>query len=132
MLALIVMMLTVVADVFMRYAFNRPIRGSYDVVSITLLLTVMYSFGSVIYSQKEIIIDLIDEFVSKRTSRTLWRFHGFLSAFVLAFIFWAMLRPAQEAYLYNDVSLELGLPSWIIWALALFGLSGGVLASSLS
>lgn len=129
MLSLVVMMLTVVADVSMRYAFNQPIRGSYDVVCVTLLLTVMFSLGSVIYAQKEIVIDLIDEFVSTRVSRTLWRIHGFLAALVLAFIFWAMIRPTQEAYLYGDVSLELGFPSWTIWALALFGLSGGVLAS---
>ena len=32
-LALIILMLVTVADVFLRYVFNNPVRGSYDLVS---------------------------------------------------------------------------------------------------
>ena len=36
--ALIALMMVTVVDVFMRYSFNRPVRGSFDAVEGLLLL----------------------------------------------------------------------------------------------
>ena len=129
MLALVVMMLVVVADVFMRYVFNAPIRGSFDLVEICLAIMVFFGMASVIYRGQEIVIDLIDGFSSRRFTRVLVAIASVLSAIVLIFIFWSMLRPAQDAYTYGDIKLELNLPVWIVWMLTLVGLAGGVLAS---
>lgn len=129
MLALITMMLVVVVDVFMRYVFNAPIRGSFDTVEICTAIMVFFGMASVIYRSQEIVIDLIDGFVSREFIRKLVAFAGVLSAIALSFIFWSMLSPAMDAYNYGDVKLELNLPVWIIWVLTLVGLSGAVLAS---
>ena len=40
--ALGVMMLVVVADVILRAVFNTPVKGAYDVVSISLLVMTMF------------------------------------------------------------------------------------------
>jgi TRAP-type C4-dicarboxylate transport system permease small subunit len=129
MLALVVMMLVVVADVFMRYAFNAPIRGSYDIVEICLVIFVFFGIPSVIAERQEIVIDLIDGLAPKGLVRLFSAIAAVLAAAVLIFIFWSMLRPATDAYRYGDVRLELNLPVWIIWAIALTGFAGAILAA---
>lgn len=129
MVALCVMMLAIVADVFMRYAFNAPITGTIDVVEICLSITIFYSLGAVICGAREIVIDVIDHFVGPSIVKWLARLAGVISTFILMFIFYSMLTPARESYQYAEIRLELQLPVWTVWVVALIGLSGGVLAS---
>lgn len=129
MMALGVMMLAIVSDVFMRYVFNSPITGVYDLVEICLVIAVFYSTGVVIQNMQEIVIDIIDQFVTSNKVRFLRRAASLLSAAVLVFIFISMLTPAMQAYQYGDIRLELKMPAWIVWVIALVGMSGGVLAA---
>ena len=129
MLALVAMMLVVVADVFMRYAFNAPIRGSYDIVEVCLVVFVFFGVPSVIAQRQEIVIDLIDGLAPRKFVRLLSSVAAIFTAAVLIFIFWSMLRPATDAYRYGDTKLELNLPVWIIWAIALTGFAGAILAA---
>lgn len=126
--ALIAMMMVTVADVFMRYVFNSPIRGSYDLVEICLLISVFFALPQVIAQGHEIVIDLIDGLISKAAVRVLKIVAALATVAVLVFLLWSMIRPAEEAYLYGDVKLELGFPIWISWMLALFGLVNSVIA----
>lgn len=129
MLSLMVMMLDVVADVFMRFVFNSPIQGSFDIVGICLVIMVFFGMGRVISGGHEIVIDFIDEFVPSKVARILVSIAGFLTAGLLVFIIYSMISPAIEAYNYGDIKLELNFPVWIIWAFALIGIAGAVLAS---
>lgn len=131
MAALVVMMFAIVADVFMRFAFNAPITGSYDVVEFSLIIAVFYSLGAVILGLHEILIDLIDHLVAPKTVLILQRISALLSAGILIFIFLSMLTPALQSYQYGEMRLELQMPTWIMWAVALVGMAGGVLASVL-
>ncbi|WP_209942297.1 TRAP transporter small permease [Rhizobium halophytocola] len=130
--ALTAMMLITVADVFMRYVFNAPISGSYDIVEICLLVSVYFALPSVILEGEPILIDLIDGMISPRALFLLKAVAALVCVLVLCFIFWSMLTPAHEAYEYGDVKLELGLPVWIIWAFALFGIFNSVIAAVLA
>ncbi len=132
MAALAVMMMMIVVDVFMRYTFNAPVAGAFDVVEICLVVAVFYSMGAAISGFHEIVIDLVDQVVSPRVVRLLCRTAGLLSAAILLFIFISMLQPAMQSYRYGEVRLELNVPVWIIWAIALAGMCGGLLASILN
>jgi TRAP-type C4-dicarboxylate transport system permease small subunit len=127
--ALIAMMLVTVADVFMRYLFNAPIRGSYEVVEACLLISVFFALPLVIADSQEIVIDLIDGLMSPRAVTGLKAIAAFATFAILIFLFWSMLQPAREAYSYGDVKLELGLPVWCLWSIALFGLANSIIAS---
>lgn len=129
MAALAVMMLTVVTDVFMRYTFNAPVVGAFDVVEICLVVAIFYGMGAAIAGFHEIVIDFVDQAAPKWLVRFLCRLAGVLSAVVLIFIFVSMLTPARQAYQYGDMRLELNIPVWTIWVVALVGMCGGVLAS---
>lgn len=123
-IALVVMMLVVVADVGLRFVFNIPVRGAYDVVSIALLVMVFFGIGPVIARRGEILIDLIDGFVSAAVLRGLGLVAGVGTLAIFLFLGWSMIGPARDAYRYGDRSLELGLPVWTLWAVAFAGMAG--------
>jgi TRAP-type C4-dicarboxylate transport system permease small subunit len=132
MAALFLMMMTIVVDVFMRYAFNAPVVGAFDVVEICLVVAVFYSMGAAIFGFHEIVIDIVDQIASPKAVALLTRLAGLLSAAVLLFIFVSMLTPAMQSYQYGEIRLELKIPVWTIWAIALLGMCGGLLASVLN
>lgn len=123
-LALAAMMLVVVADVVLRFAFNTPVRGAYDVVSIGLLVMVFFGIAPVIVRRGEILIDLIDPFLPRSALRGLGVAAALGTIGVFLFLGWSMIGPALDAHRYGDRSLELGLPVWWLWAVAFVGLAG--------
>ncbi len=129
MLALFTMMMSIVVDVFMRYVFNAAVVGAYDMVEICLVVAIFFSIGALISGSHEILIDLIDQFVSVKSVIFLKRLTGLVSAVVFIFIFISMLTPAIQSYQYGEMRLELKMPVWIAWVFALVGMSGGVLAA---
>lgn len=65
-IALLALMLITCADVFMRYLFNRPIRGSYELVECMMLVFVFHGMAAAFFGRRNIVIDLVDTFVSAR------------------------------------------------------------------
>jgi len=129
MTALVVMMMVTVADVFCRYAFSMPILGSYDIVECALVVFVFHGAASVFLFRRNIVIDLIDSFVGEHVVRVLIRLSDILAIACLAVIAWAMVGPALEAYEYGDVKLEIELPVYLLWIVALIGIAGTILAA---
>ncbi|MEP1206097.1 MAG: TRAP transporter small permease subunit [Rhizobiaceae bacterium] len=129
MAALFAMMMTIVVDVFMRYVFNAPVVGAFDIVEICLVVAVFYSMGAAISGFHEIVIDLVDQLAAKWLVDALIRLAALLSAAALVFIFMSMLTPAMQSYQYGEMRLELKMPVWIVWAVALVGMCGGLMAS---
>lgn len=128
-LALVAMMLVIVADVGLRYFLNSPLRGSYDLVQITLVVMVVFGLPRLFVDGLHIAIDLVDHLLPQAGVRLLSRIAALLSAVALCFIFYAMIGPFWSAFQYGDRSLELNLPQWIVWLLALVGIAGAVLAA---
>src|SRR5262252_9246969 len=106
-LALMILMMVTVADVFLRYLFNSPVRGSYDMVESMLLVFVFNAMAAGFFLRRNIVIDLIDSAVGARATAVLIRIADVLSVVCLVLIFWAMLQPAYQAYDYGDRKLEL-------------------------
>ena len=123
-LALVGMMLVVVSDVALRFIFNTPVRGAYDMVSVGLLVMVFFGIGPVILRGSEILIDLIDGIASKTLLRTLRLISAVGTIAVFLFLGWSMMAPAMDAWRYGDRSLELGIPTWTLWVIAFVGLAG--------
>ena len=122
--ALVALMMVTVVDVFMRYLFNRPIRGSFDAVEGLLLIFVFNSMAATFFSRRNIVIDIIDSFIPRRSSAALIRIADVMSVLVLALLMWAMLVPATQSYAYGELKQDLGLPIFILWIAALASLVG--------
>lgn len=127
--ALIVMMGVTVADVVMRYSLNRPIRGSYDLVEVLLVVFVFHAMSTTFLYRRNIVIDLVDSVVPPRVAAILIRIADGLSIIAIALFAFAMLGPALQAYDYGDRKLELQLPVFVMWIVALAGMAGALLCA---
>jgi TRAP-type C4-dicarboxylate transport system permease small subunit len=122
--ALMTMMLGTVLDVFFRYAFNKPLRISYDLVESMLVIYVFHGVSSVFLARRNIVIDVIDSLVSPRILRGLAVIADIVSVMCLLLFLWGMYEPAMQAYQYGDRKIELGVPLYVLWGFALAGLLG--------
>jgi TRAP-type C4-dicarboxylate transport system permease small subunit len=128
-LALIVMMCVTVLDVFLRYVFNSPVRGSYDIVEAMLVIFVFHGMSTAFLHRKNITIDLIDSFARPSLVAALIRIADVLSIFAVMLFTYAMIVPAMQSYAYGEVKLELQLPIYWSWIAALTGMAGVILCS---
>jgi TRAP-type C4-dicarboxylate transport system permease small subunit len=63
---LFIMMLSIVADVFLRGFFNKPIKGIVEIVGVALLLLVFLTLAYVQYSKRNIVVNILaDKFPKK-------------------------------------------------------------------
>lgn len=127
--ALIVMMLVTVADVFLRYAFNSPVPGAYEIVEATLVIFVFHGMSTAFLHRKNITIDIIDSFIPPRLVTALVRIADVLTIVAVIFFTYAMIVPALQSYGYGERKLELQLPIWWMWAAALLGMAGAILCA---
>jgi TRAP-type C4-dicarboxylate transport system permease small subunit len=108
-------MLTVAADVAMRYVFNRPFGWSYDLVSLYLSLAIFYFCLSGTYSaHAHVGVDILHYYVSARTRRVFALLSCLVSAPLFAAIAIVTLRRALTAFAAQDV-IE-GAIEWPTWA----------------
>jgi TRAP-type C4-dicarboxylate transport system permease small subunit len=128
-LALIVMMTVTLIDVFLRYVFNSPIRGSYDLVETTLVIFVFHGMSTAFLQRRNIVIDLVDSFAHRYIVNVLIRISDVLTIITLALFAYAMITPAMQAYNYGDLKMELQVPVWYLWAAALIGIAGAILCA---
>ncbi len=127
--ALIVMMCVTIADVTLRYIFNAPIVGAYDLVSSMLVVFVFNGMSTAFLQRRNIVIDLIDSFAHKNLIAVLIRAADVLAILMLVMFAYAMITPAMQAYGYGDRKQELQLPIWILWAIAGVGMAGAILCA---
>ena len=127
--ALVSLMMVTCVDVFMRYLFNRPVRGSYEIVECLMLVFVFHGMAAAFFGRRHIVIDLIDSFVSARVAAFFIRIADVLSLLCLGLVFWAMIGPMVQAYQYNDIKIETRIPVYWLWIVALIGLTGSILCA---
>jgi TRAP-type transport system small permease protein len=127
--ALMTMMTGTVLDVFFRYAFNKPLRISYDLVESMLVIYVFHGISSVFLARRNIVIDVIDSLVSPRILRALAAMADIVSVMCLLLFLWGMYQPAMQAFQYGDRKLELGVPLYVLWGFAIAGLLGSLVCT---
>lgn len=127
--ALVVMMAVTLADVFLRYVFNHPVRGSYDLVETMMAVFVFHGMSTAFLQRRNIVIDLIDSFAHRIVVAALIRISDVLTIFTLCLFAYAMITPALQAFNYGDLKMELQIPTWYLWAAALLGMAGAILCA---
>jgi TRAP-type transport system small permease protein len=113
----------------MRYAFNSPIRGSYEFVEAMLVIVVFNGLSAGFFSRSHIVIDLVDHIFGRGVRNVLVKIGDLMSLGALSILAWAMVRPAVQAYDYGDVKLELGLPVYVLWIVAAVGMAATILCA---
>ena len=122
------MMLLTVADVVLRAAFGRPIRGTYELVELFLCATFFIALPAVFLRDEHIVVDSIDRYVP-RAVPWLKRIAGAITVIMLALMVWQGAIAARDAWSFGDVTADLSLPKIFFWIPLLFGLAGGAVAA---
>ncbi|NDP41247.1 MAG: TRAP transporter small permease [Aromatoleum sp.] len=120
-IALIAMMLTTVADVAMATLFKRPIIGAYDMVETMLVVSVFLGIPATFLRNGNIVVDVVDFFVSKGAVRRLKQLAQILTLVFLLLLFWNMITATLDAYRFGGKKQELGVPLWVLWLPMLLG-----------
>ena len=110
----------------MRYLFNRPIRASLDTVEVMLLVFVFNGMAAGFFGRRHVTIDLLDNVFGPRVTAVLIRTGDALSVLCLGLLFWAMLLPAGQAFQYGDTKMELPIPIYALWIVALLSIAGTI------
>ena len=126
------MMLLTVADVVLRAAVNRPIRGMLEIVELLLACAFFLALPAVFLREEHIVVDIVDG-VAPRAVGALKRVAEVLAVAVLSVMAWEGWKAAKDTLVFNDVTSDLGIPRIYYWIPVLAGmvLSGLVAAAML-
>lgn len=107
---LVLMVLTTVVDVFLRYLFNSPILGSYELTEFMMAILV---FGSVAYTmvvKGHVTVDLVITRLPARAQAILECITCFIAFLLFGMATYRNVIHAKKVWERNDVSAELFIP----------------------
>ena len=117
-----IMMLLVTADVFGRYVFNKPIKGTGEIVELMMVLVVFLAFAHSIFQKGNVTVDLLISRLSSRTNAILNIVTSLGSAVILGLIVWQLsIKGVEGVVTSHRVTLLLGIPETPIFFAAAFG-----------
>ena len=122
------MMLLTVADVVLRAATNRPIRGMFELVELLLACTFFLALPAVFLRDEHLVVDLVDPLAPRWVPR-LRRIAEVIAIPVLALMAWEGFKAARETLVFNDVTSDLAIHRLWYWIPVLIGLIGGAIAA---
>lgn len=131
--ALAAMMLLTVADVLLRAAINRPIRGTLEIVELLLACTFFLALPGSFLRDEHIVVDIVDGFVGGPDGRVVaWlrRLAGLLGVLLMATMAWQGWIAAKDTLVFKDVTSDLALPRIWYWIPVLAGMIGACLAAA--
>jgi TRAP-type transport system small permease protein len=101
---LLLMMLLTVVDVVARYAFNRPVRGAFEVTELMLVVLIFAGLPLVSFSEEHAIMDFIDRVTGPRAHRWLRRGVEVASAAFMFLLAWLTWLKADRIAAYRDAT----------------------------
>ena len=127
--SLAAMLLVTVADVVLRAALNRPIRGTLEIVELLLTCTFFLALPASFLREEHIVVDVVDG-CAARLVPLLRRIAGMLGVLVMAAMAWQGWIAARDTLLFNDVTADLALPRIWYWVPVLAGMIGAGVAAA--
>jgi TRAP-type C4-dicarboxylate transport system permease small subunit len=120
------MMTLTFVDVVLRYVFNRPLRGGFEVTELLLLVLIFAGLPLVTHANEHVTMDLIDRWLSARV-RSLWsRVMEAVSAALMFVLTWFMWIKATRIAGYGDTTdvLRIAVGPFVYFMVAMILLSG--------
>jgi len=99
---LLAMMFLTVVDVVARYAFNRPLRGAFEVTELMLLVLIFAGLPLVSFSDEHATMDFIDRILGPRSRRWLEAFVQLINAAFMFLLTWLVWLKADRIWGYRD------------------------------
>jgi TRAP-type C4-dicarboxylate transport system permease small subunit len=120
------MMTLTFVDVVLRYVFNRPLRGAFEVTELMLLVLIFAGLPLVTHAGEHVTMDLIDRWLSARQRQALGRLMEAISAALMFVLTWLMWIKAQRIAAYGDTTdvLRILVGPFVYFMVAMILLSG--------
>ena len=107
---LMLMMLLTAADVLLRYFFNRPIKGAYELTEFMLVILVFFGLGYTAVKKRHIIVDVVVSRLPQQTQVAIDSVTCFLSLGVCFLVAWQSALEARTIWLAGQTSPSLHIP----------------------
>lgn len=124
-IALLLIMLIVVADVVMRYAFHAPFSWPYTLIGNYLMVVVFFlMLSNTLQANHHIAIDIFQEMFPLRLREVLLGLGFLASAAVMALIAWQSFLRWQVAFRADErLAANIPWPTWITHAILTVGVA---------
>jgi TRAP-type C4-dicarboxylate transport system permease small subunit len=109
-LILFCMMTLTFVDVVLRYLFNRPLSGSFEVTELMLLVLIFAGLPLVSHGDEHVTMDFIDHFLLAGARRMLERIVHLLCAGIMFFLAWQVWLKAGKILRYGDTTDVMRVP----------------------
>ena len=123
MILLAAMMFLTAADVILRYSFNSPIQGTYELTQYMLAITVVVGLSYCAIEKGHVTIDLLTTRMSRRTRAIFDSVTGFLGLVVAALMTWQTCIHIVMLQKSELVSTVLLIPVFPFVAIVAFGIA---------
>jgi TRAP-type C4-dicarboxylate transport system permease small subunit len=101
------MMVLTASDVTLRYVFNRPIVGSFDLTEYMMAIVVSFSLAYCAFFKGHVSVDLIVSRLPRRAQAVIDGITGLLGIFIFAMITW-------QSWVYIKLLFASGLESSVL------------------
>jgi len=128
-ISLAAMMMITVADVVLRAALNKPIRGTFEIVELLLACSFFLALPATFLRDEHIVVDMIDA-MAPRSVPLLRRISALLGVLLMAVMAWQGWIAAQDSLVFHDVTADLAIPRIWYWIPVLAGMIGGCIAAA--
>jgi len=132
--SLVAMMLLTCADVLMRYAFSRPIIGTYDLVSLMGAVVVSFAMPYTMLKKGHVAVEFLIQNLSKDTQRIIETCTHLIAVSLFSVLIWQAMILARDMKAAGEVTPTLLLPFYPIlycMAVCFFGLCLAILVNLL-
>lgn len=129
--AIICMGAVTIADIFTRTFLSYSLMGSYELVQLTLAMSVFSGLAEGFWRKAHIVIDLIDQIASPMLGALLSLFATLISLGMISLLIWLCIGQAQDTLFFGDITADLRLSKIWFWIPIIVGLSTACLALTL-
>ena len=114
------MMTLTFIDVVLRYVFNAPLRGSFEVTELMLVVLIFAALPLVSRREEHVVMDFLDRFLPLRIYRALRALEHIVSAAVMTGMGCLLWQKATKLAAYGDTSAILRIElAPFVYAIAL-------------
>ena len=123
---LFVLMLITFVDVVSRYVFNAPMRGSFEVTELMLLVLIFAGLPLVSHADEHVTMDFIDKLLGPPLLRALNRAVNVVCAGVMFFLTWQIWIKASKLSAYGDTTevLRVAIGPFVYFMAVMVALTG--------
>jgi TRAP-type transport system small permease protein len=114
------MMTLTFVDVVLRYLFNAPLRGSFEITELMLVVLIFAALPLVSRREEHVVMDFLDRFIPLGIYRALRALEHIVSAAVMTGMGCLMWQKASKLAAYGDTSAVLRIElAPFVYAIAL-------------